>query len=76
MSIGRHVVIIAASMSVGAVLGATFAPQHESAEAAQRTSSAPAPTAAPALETFYVPAQHANPATLGGPIEEPVREFY
>ncbi|MFL6567502.1 MAG: hypothetical protein ACJ8G5_21355 [Burkholderiales bacterium] len=59
MSIGRHVVIIAASMSVGAVLGATFAPQHESAEAAQRTSSAPAP----ALETFYVPAQVVNQAT-------------
>lgn len=57
MSIGRHVVIIAASMSVGAVLGATFAPQHESAEAAQRTSPAPA------LETFYVPAQVVNQAT-------------
>jgi streptogramin lyase len=61
MSIVRHVVIIAASMSVGAVLGATFAPQHESGEAAaQRTSSAPAPT--PALETFYVPAQIFNQA--------------
>jgi len=74
MSIVRHVVIIAASTSVGAVLGATFAPQPARVEAAQRTSSAPA--SAPALETFYVPAQHANPATLGGPIEEPVREFY
>jgi hypothetical protein len=60
MSIGRHLVIIAASMSVGAVLGASFAPQHESGEAtAQRTSSAPAP----ALETFYVPAQVVNQAT-------------
>ena len=57
MSIGRHVVIIAASMSVGAVLGATFAPQHEGGEAAQPTS------AAPALETFYVPAQVVNRAT-------------
>jgi len=62
MSIGRHLVVIAASMSVGAVLGATFAPQHDSGEAAaQRTSSAPAPT--PALETFYVPAQIFNQAT-------------
>jgi len=60
MSIGRHLVIIAASMSVGAVLGATFAPQHEGGEAAQRTSSGPAPT--PALETFYVPAQIGNQA--------------
>jgi len=59
MSIGRHLVIIAASMSVGAVLGATFAPQHESAEATQRTSSAPQPP----LETFYVPAQIPNRAT-------------
>ena len=57
MSIGRHIVIIAASMSVGAVLGATFAPQNESPEAAQRASSAPA------LETFYVPAQVVNKAT-------------
>jgi hypothetical protein len=55
MSIGRHVVIIAASMSVGAVLGATFAPQHEGGEA--QLSSAPA------LETFYVPAQVVNRAT-------------
>ena len=59
MSIGRHIVIIAASMSVGAVLGATFAPQHESAETAQPASSAPAP----ALDTFYVPAQVGNRAT-------------
>jgi hypothetical protein len=59
MSIVRHVVIIAASMSVGAVLGATFAPQHERAEAAQRAGAAPAP----ALETFYVPAQVVNQAT-------------
>jgi len=59
MSIGRHVVIIAASMSVGAVLGATFAPQHEGGEAAQPTSAAPTP----ALEKFYVPAQVVNQAT-------------
>jgi hypothetical protein len=59
MSIGSHVVIIAASMSVGAVLGATFAPQHESADAAQPTSSAPQQP----LETFYVPAQIPNRAT-------------
>ena len=59
MSIGRHLVIIAASMSVGAVLGATFAPQHERDEPAQRTSSAPQPP----LETFYVPAQMPNRAT-------------
>jgi len=63
MSIGRHVVIIATSMSVGAVLGATFAPQHEGAEAAQRTTSTPLPVRAPALETFYVPAQIVNQAT-------------
>lgn len=54
-----YLVIIAASLSVGAVLGATFAPQHEQGEAAQRTSSAPEP----ALETFYVPAQIVNLAT-------------
>jgi hypothetical protein len=60
MSIGRHLVIIAASMSVGAVLGATFAPQHEGGgEAPQRASAVPAP----ALETFYVPAQILNQAT-------------
>jgi len=59
MSIGRHLVIIAASMSVGAVLGATFAPAHEGGEAAQSTSAAPAPTP----ETFYVPAQILNRAT-------------
>jgi hypothetical protein len=59
MSIGRYLVIIAASMSVGAVLGATYAPQQESGEAAQRTSSAPVR----ALETFYVPAQVVNRAT-------------
>ena len=61
MSIGRHLVIVAASMSVGAVLGATFAPPHEGGEAVQRTGAAPAPT--PALETFYVPAQIPNRAT-------------
>ena len=61
MSIGRHVVIIATSMSVGAVLGATFAPQHEGGEAAQPTSAAP--VRAPGLETFYVPAQVGNQAT-------------
>jgi hypothetical protein len=56
MSIGKYLVVIAASTSVGAVLGATFAPQHEGGEA-QLTSSAPA------LETFYVPAQVVNRAT-------------
>ena len=65
MSIGRHLVIIAASMSVGAVLGATFAPPHEGGEAGgeavQRTGAAPAPTTP--LETFYVPAQIPNRAT-------------
>lgn len=63
MGIGKLVVIIAASMSVGAVVGATFAPQPERADAAQRTSSAPAAAPAPALETFYVPAQIVNRAT-------------
>lgn len=59
MGIGGHIVIIAASMSVGAVLGATFAPQNEGGEAAQHAGAAPAP----ALETFYVPAQIPNRAT-------------
>ena len=59
MNIGTYLVIIATSTSVGAVLGATFAPRQERAEAAQRISSAPGP----ALETFYVPARIVNRAT-------------
>ena len=61
-----------ALVSLGAVLGATFAPHPGQQQASQGESR----TAQPALETFYVPSQHVNPQTVGGPIEEPVREFY
>jgi hypothetical protein len=49
----------AALVSLGAVLGATFAPHANHEQVTQREISAPAP----ALETFYVPAQHVNQAT-------------
>ena len=49
-----------ALVSLGAVLGATFAHQPSREQVTQ--SENPAPTA-PALEKFYVPAQHANQAT-------------
>jgi hypothetical protein len=49
-----------ALVSLGAVLGATFAHQPSHEQVTQREN--PAPTA-PALEKFYVPAQHANQAT-------------
>lgn len=49
-----------ALVSLGAVLGATFAHQPSHEQVTQREN--PAPTA-PAPEKFYVPAQHANQAT-------------
>ena len=49
-----------ALVSLGAVLGATFAHQPGHEQVTQREN--PAPTA-PALEKFYVPAQHTNQAT-------------
>jgi hypothetical protein len=51
---------------------AAFTPHPRQPEAGQRTAATPEP----GLETFYVPAQHVNAATLGGPIEVPVHEFY
>jgi hypothetical protein len=61
-----------AILSLGIMSVAAFTPHPRQPEAAQRTAATPEP----ALETFYVPAQHVNAATLGGPIEEPVQEFY
>jgi hypothetical protein len=49
-----------ALVSLGAVLGATFAHQPSQEQVTQRENPAPA---APALEKFYVPAQHPNQAT-------------
>ena len=49
-----------ALVSLGAVLGATFASHPGPEQVTQREN--PAPTA-PALEKFYVPAQHVNQAT-------------
>jgi disulfide bond formation protein DsbB len=48
-----------ALVSLGAVLGATFARQPSHEQVTQREIPAPAP----ALETFYVPSQHVNQAT-------------
>jgi len=48
-----------ALVSLGAVLGATFAPHPSQQQVSQGESR----TAQPALETFYVPAQHVNQAT-------------
>jgi hypothetical protein len=42
----------------------------------QAEMAQPQAAAQPALETFYIPAQHVNAATLGRPIEEPVQELY
>ena len=58
-AIGAAVAAVAL-VSLGAVLGATFAHQPGHEQVTQREN--PAPTA-PALEKFYVPAQHANQAT-------------
>ena len=62
-SLKRGIALAAAAValvSLGAVLGATFAHQPSREQVTQ--SENPAPTA-PALEKFYVPAQHANQAT-------------
>jgi hypothetical protein len=64
--------VAVAILCLGIVSVAAFTPQPRTPEAAPRAVSSPEP----ALETFYVPAQHVNAATLGGPIEEPVQEFY
>jgi hypothetical protein len=68
----RYTIMAAAVaiMLLGIMSVAAFTPRQP--EMAQPQ----APTQQPALETFYVPAQHVNAATLGGPIEEPVLEFY
>jgi hypothetical protein len=63
----------AAVLSLGIMSVAAFTPHPRQPEAAQRAA---ATTPEPALETFYVPAQHVNAASLGAPIEEPVTEFY
>jgi hypothetical protein len=60
----------AAVLSLGIMSVAAFTPRQP--EMAQRQ----APAQEPALETFYVPAQHINAAALGAPAEEPVHEFY
>jgi hypothetical protein len=56
-----------AILLLGIVSVAAFSPQPHP-EAAQPMAAAPQP----ALETFYVPAQHLNK----GPAEAPVEEFY
>ena len=48
-----------ALLSLGAVLGATFAPHPSQQQVSQGETRTPQP----ALETFYVPAQHINQAT-------------
>ena len=60
-SLKRGIALAAVALvSLGAGLGATFAHQPSREQVTQ--SENPAPTA-PALEKFYVPAQHANQAT-------------
>jgi hypothetical protein len=68
----RKTTIAAAIACLSIMSVAAFTPHPRQPEAGQRTAATPEP----ALETFYVPAQHVNAATLGGPIEEPVQEFY
>lgn len=69
----RNIAMAAVTMAIlGMVFVATSAPRQPMVQPAQREASAPAP----ALETWYVPAQHINAAKLGGPIQEPVHEFY
>src|ERR1041385_6291321 len=60
-SLKRGIALAAAAValvSLGAVLGATFAHQPSREQVTQSENPA-----APALEKFYVPAQHANQAT-------------
>jgi hypothetical protein len=64
-------VVAVAILLLGIMSVAAFSPRPHP-EAAQPSAAAPQP----ALETFYVPAQHVNAATLGGATEEPVKEFY
>jgi hypothetical protein len=69
----RKTTIAAAAIACLSIMSvAAFTPHPRQPEAGQRTAATPEP----GLETFYVPAQHVNAATLGGPIEVPVHEFY
>jgi len=63
---------VVALMFLGVMSVAAFTGNPREPQAAQPTAATPKP----ALETFYVPAQHVNAASLGAPIEEPVTEFY
>ena len=60
---------VVATLCLGIMSVAAFTPQPRTPEAAPRAVSAPEP----ALETFYVPAQHVNAAAA---VEKPVEEYY
>jgi hypothetical protein len=62
--------VTAAVLFLGVMTVAAVTPRQP--EVAQPQAAAQEP----ALETFYVPAQYVNAATLGAPIEETVHEFY
>ena len=69
----RNIAMAAVTLAIlGMVFVATSATQEPQVQTAQREASAPAP----ALETWYTPAQYVNAAALGGPIQSPVHEFY
>jgi len=68
----RHTKIAAvtvAILSLGIMSVAAFTTHPGSADATSRAVSAPEP----ALETFYVPAQHVNAAAT---VEKPVEEYF
>jgi len=61
--------VAVAILCLGIMSVAAFTPQSRTPEAAPRAVSSPEP----ALETFYVPAQHVNAAAA---VEKPVEEYY
>ena len=67
----RKTTIAAAAIACLSIMSvAAFTPRQP--EVAQPQ----APTQEPALETFYVPAQHVNTAELSGSNHDPIQEFY
>jgi len=62
--------VAVAILSLGVMSVAAYAPREP--EMAQPQAGAQEP----ALETWYVPAQHVNAAALGASVEEPVHELY
>lgn len=65
----KKTAVAVAILCLGIMSVAAFTPQARTPEAAPRAISGPQP----ALETFYVPAQHVNAAAA---VEKPVEEYY